>query len=1468
VSPAPRPAPALLAFACLTAALVTAVLWGRAPAAAAAGELVAEPAFGAPAIAFLGPSPEEAPGEVWAVASGGAALARYTDAGGWETLPKPLSAAGQPIAGLEFAAGAAAGRTTPGGGVVAVANDEEGQLAIVRDPGGSAREAPDPGAALAPGESLFGNESGIAKPLIAAIDAPGGHTGAYLVPAAEPPAGQEAVLAFDGAGWSREPICTAAVPGPGCPAPPLSFRVLAVDAGGGEAWLLGAGAAPDEGIELFRREPNGGPGGAPVWRQQSLGPSGSLGARYAQAAPAGVQVSARADGQPLTVTAKGVWADARLNDVGQGFDATLFYDIAQGAVAASWCDLSAPGELCSFPLGSELPSGPGRSFAWASGGPFGQRTITGIGQGAMLILEGSGFARVALAGGNAGAGQGAALSAPDEGWLGDNPPVRLTRNPQPALLQPWPVAFRRPLSAIAPEPGAAVGALDSEALAVGDNGQAARYVPGVGWEPEFMIAASGKRATPTLHGIAWPEADRAHAVGDEGEMWLWRRATQLWEPDPGAPPNLLRANFTAIAFDPGDPNRGYAVGKQGLLLRYGRQWTPEPLPPGVPPEANLTSVAFAGHEALATYKLPVERNGGAVYTGGVLVNDRGGWRVEEGAQAALGGSVPERVAGLPDGGAAIASEGEGAGQTDAWVIEREGPGGAWTAAPGGPLGYPVALAAVREAGRVRAVVSAVRGQQLEKDLGTDLAQVFNRPPAGQAPLLTDPYPLPGGGVVVRQTATGWRDEQHQTHPLPARVVEQTTYDLSLQPDPVLALLLAPEGGEGWAVGGVTGTYVTFGGAATQTAGVFRYGRAAAPPSNAAAAPLAATPGAANLAIGGNAQCAAPCADLAGTGIGPDRWLRQAVGTAAGIGGVRAFLYTGSGVAAGEGARLADSVGISTFGREEAAYAKRLGASAGALPVFPAASASDLDRSGTLSTFLGAFAGYGSPLGSASSAGGISPLSTTGPGKAYYSFGSAGPDGLVRVIVLDYSADQLGPTQRCWLAGELAAAGAAGSPAVVVGARDLTGRASNSAADAGAVTQILAGFAPPGCALGAPPAAASAYFFDFPEENRAFTLTVGRRSIPAFGSGTLGYVAVPRGRQTDFVGAGGFLIAAVDVAHRDPATNVAPVGVRLVPSIGSLALDSTDGTLLRRSRPALFQALGRRPLAGSACRGPAAPTSCEGVFPDPYIPIPAECQGSRCPSGLFPEYEFKSSDPDIADFVAHDPSSLNPRNVLLLNGKPVLDSNSGLLCPFNAGTTTVTVSAGGLSYSSKVTVLAGTAQRPCGTVPLRVPPIAAARPGAPAAPPSPAPAPSFPPSPVPPPVPVPPAFTPAAAPPAQPAPAPPPPAPSFFPPTPAPTPLVPIVPPPAPPAFQPTPPSGTAPVTQPVEEEEEEVEYDTVQLMVALDHEPDSGRRISPVYGPVLALLLAIGAAAIGGSRRRDRHRPAYQNSTTSGRYRR
>src|SRR5262249_36741360 len=90
-----------------------------------------------------------------------------------------------------------------------------------------------------------------------------------------------------------------------------------------------------------------------------------------------------------------------------------------------------------------------------------------------------------------------------------------------------------------------------------------------------------------------------------------------------------------------------------------------------------------------------------------------------------------------------------------------------------------------------------------------------------------------------------------------------------------------------------------------------------------------------------------------------------------------------------------------------------------------------------------------------------------------------------------------------------------------------------------------------------------------------------------------------------------------------------------------------------------------------------------------------------------------------------------------HGKPIADEHSGLFCAYNAGTTTVTVEAGGLASSQPVTVQPGSVEQPCGTVPLHNRPVPVQQAALPVPPPAPAPSPAatpsstFPPPPPPP-----------------------------------------------------------------------------------------------------------------------------------------
>ncbi len=231
-----------------------------------------------------------------------------------------------------------------------------------------------------------------------------------------------------------------------------------------------------------------------------------------------------------------------------------------------------------------------------------------------------------------------------------------------------------------------------------------------------------------------------------------------------------------------------------MLLRYGKTWTPEAaLPPQVA-GASFTSVAFAGSEAIVAYRKLVspERD---EYVGGLLLNNGSGWQVDEGAAALMGANAPLAVAGLPDGGAAFAT----VGPEGTRVFEREAAGAPWqpTATPltGATAG---SLALFREGGALRAIVSsggATENYEQEREPA---------PPPGFPPNLIGPYPIglagPASGVL-RQTATGWSDESHELNPVGEPEGSFICYDLPYRPEPVLAVLLEPNGAQGWAVGG-------------------------------------------------------------------------------------------------------------------------------------------------------------------------------------------------------------------------------------------------------------------------------------------------------------------------------------------------------------------------------------------------------------------------------------------------------------------------------------------------------------------------------------------------------------------------------------------------------------------------------------------------------------------------------------------
>ncbi|HEY6757884.1 MAG TPA: hypothetical protein VI318_00265 [Baekduia sp.] len=1371
--------------------------------------------------------------------AGGWVLLRQAGTGPWHAQQEAQGADGSTLAGFVPLAGdgPAAGRMTAQGnglllGTRPGAGDAKEPVVLLRnaDQDFRAIAAPEQGDEPAPlhaDEALFTATDAV----FTAIDEPGGGAGALIAPVGAANSGgrvEDAVLHDNGTRWTREPIDLDADG-------TATLDVVALDASSADnAWLLARpSTATGRALDLFHRVRDG---DGWSWEPRSLGDS-----RFASRSDEDLGISsitlAGFPAQPLTVAPDGLWVDGVVRGDNGRSDFTFHAGLGDGAEDRSWCDLTtSDGDaLCSARLRAQLSTGRGyRSFAFAGGDriitnpllPGGAETSA---RGTYLRLEGDRFRRRPGAGATIGSTPvGGAFSTDAHGWLsGTDDVVEITSTPAPAPLPSWPLSVRRPLTAIAPEPGKPVGATTSGALAVGAGGAVTRYVPGQGWVPEFLLTSSGTRMVPRLRGVAWPEATRAYAVGDGGELWLWRAATGLWERDEAAPEELV-ANLTGIAFDPQDPQRGYVVGRGGTLLRYDKTWTQESLPPELATQ-DLFAVGFAGRQAIA------------VGAGVVLENEGAGWHRDAQAEALLAG-VGGRllaVSGLPDGGAVLAG-------TRA-VLVRDGAGTPWRLVDQ-PIvgGTPTAVAAVRDSDRVRAIVSVTT-----ESLGQYPQLVAPEPTApDEPPVLAGPVPLPAEGELLRETADGWVDLQR------ARF-RQTDADGPDQPDPVLAFALDASG-SGWAVGGTTGADLNSPARErVQTAVALRLGGDGAVPSGSSSDPIALPPGYARFVVGGHAACLQDCADLANAGLGPDIGLSSALASAGALAqrpsGPRAFLYTGG--------RTEES-GATGSDLEAERYAQL--AAQATLPFYPALSAGDSAHDGA-ARIGDAFASFAAPFGGAGDPPSISSEGLPGVGgharaRTHYAFDSYGPDGLVRVIVIDNSLGSLAASdaqqypaepQADWLRATLRDARTQGIPAIVVGSRELNPSLGvNVADDASATAQLLVD------------EGASAYFYDRPYQSRRSLIPAGGAvQIPEFATGALGYGA-PSGGAQDVYQTPGYLLAEVDTRNRDPLSNRAPVSVRLIPVLDQLALDAADGLLLRRSSAALFQGLGRRPQAG---RQRSVNGTDRSFGADPYIQLPpALCPQSGCADRIAPEYSFSSSNPDVGTFVAHDPTSASPRDVLLGPGdKPVPDPTSALFCAFNAGTTTVTIRAGGLAYSTQVTVQAGTAQRPCGTVPLSEPTKAAGTPTpAPVPPPAPAPAPAVAPSSAPPPPPPPP--------PAPPAPAPHPvvhhaPAPAAvaaFAPVPIVTPAAlsvpPIIPPPpAPFVGQPTPPGG-ATVRVHEEKREEEEAYESSQAFST--YHPDD----LPT-GALLNLGAAILLAAVGGGelrrrrriRRRDRYAYAY-----------
>lgn len=649
-----------------------------------AGEAL-EPVLGLPemGLTLLGASPGEQAGEAWAF-GGGELVEHLGQEGGWQAVSLPPGLEGKP-ASAEAAGARVTGdggvllragtevvlrdpgdqprlvslpEITPASGAVQPAGVKQDSQASppteAKPPTGVTsptevklpKEAASPTEVKPPTGATPSAESTPAAPSFAsgayaAIDEAGGHTGILLAAAGGATGFQ--VLHYDGTQWTKAPEPLALTKEQAEPkANFMPKRLACGPAGAGQlstsaenCWLLAAYGADQ--LALFRRtaaNPDQADPSGFTWQPVERIRESLLGEAPPQAGhPTLAALSEEA--QMLTVTAQGVWVDFRAQLPGTSEPSYVSELIAPAEDATPpralgrWCYPTGPG--CAKSLSGPL-TGAYSSFAWPGGSAEdpGTRIVARPGESDLLELPGG--AEGSFAATPAADSTSATFISPGKGWLdvaadtsgsadfqGQSQLLEVTPQPQGDRLQESPVPFRRPLLAVAQAPGSAPADPGAQAIAVGAEGEVGRYIAGEGWSTEVLDNSAGEVQRPTLRGVAWPEADRAYAVGDHGAMWVWRAETGLWEPDPARDPNFV-GSLTAIAFSTVDPNLGYAVGKGGVLLRYGKTWEQEPLPEALQ-AVNFTSIAFAGSEALATYRYVAgEREAG----GSPSMKDRAG----------------------------------------------------------------------------------------------------------------------------------------------------------------------------------------------------------------------------------------------------------------------------------------------------------------------------------------------------------------------------------------------------------------------------------------------------------------------------------------------------------------------------------------------------------------------------------------------------------------------------------------------------------------------------------------------------------------------------------------------------------------------------------------------------------------------------------------------------------------------------
>ena len=1227
-----------------------------------------------PAEANGSPLPYEAQGEQLV-------LLRYTDRDGWQIAEVPRGPEGEPFKLLkadevsDITGGAhvsnqvhVAGAMTPSGEAwlsVAEASTKEGQPPVV----GLFHRAPDEDQFRLDTEatrtlgSLLGSEAedpGRQGVTLRLGEGQGGPVYGILSASSQyAPLGELRYGLLQDGRWTVETVKAATQPPkPFTSADPLRLKLDDVQ-GPGEGW--GAfeveGHPPGLGLVLGHLQDG----------EWTFSPTGLDALDLTGAVATESNGKGEVRPEALKADGRGVWIEARV-DLTPGREsgrvvARYEAEGASGHITNSWCTL--PGtNSCEEPL--ESSSGratvPDAIFQTESG-----PVALGLREGSVDVFAHGEWTSVLAPGYGPFPGQTGAddvFASPNEGWLGGVETLgHWTAKGASGSLTSWPLPDRAPLMSVALPPGSAGEASESGALAVGFDGTTLSYEASAGW----LVQPAPPRARKlNLLGVAFAGPSSAFAVGEFGVILHWDGTS--WSEDPQST-SLTDSQLNAVAF--AQSGEGWAVGADGTILHYnGSSWSKEQ-PPEADSGVDITSVAVAGSEVFA------------VAAGNLITLAPGGAWTEVGAATLPSGLTPGNlrvVAGLPDGGIVAAGK--------SLVLVREAAGQSFAYAAQPLEGIAVALAPFRDAGgRLRAYVS----------IAPPAAGRGNPPEVGGFP--------PGDGELLRQTEGGWQDLSHAQY-----AGNEITGDGALKSDPVLAVATGPAGEHAWAAGGYDGTEDAAGQGTEeplssrpvgwQSASIWRYdttGSAQPPDLQSTAPSLPAEPGTVSFAFFTSPMCKEECASApdAQPDVNLTSAAKQIAAYAAQPGGPAFAMLGGNAVGPLEGSKIPAAKQEADF-----AHLPELLAPLSGVPTFAALGPFDPVPGATNTTlpWAEAFAGAPAPFGSGPDAPGITPVSspeetpTTGETHLYYAFDAAQNGGTLRVLVLD-NADPKGALeestrQRPWLEGQLQKAEGENVPVVVVTAHPLRNLNRGDETEAEEIAALLAhagvreGHEATVLAVfttdGAQPGNSAGEVHEL-DEHRLIPENAGPEEpkIPEYEGATLGY------QQTKNNGVMWYF------ASIDTNPGARSVQVAAVPVIESLSLKAIDGLSVARSRTLVFEAVGRRPAGTLATK---VGENFQGY--DDYVEIPAPNCGATCVS---PSYSFTSSEPAVGSFVEPTGEG-SPFPKLSSSGHPIASSTSGLFCAYNAGTTTVTVTAGLFSYSETVTVQRGSFGRPCGTVP--------------------------------------------------------------------------------------------------------------------------------------------------------------------------